>query len=97
MQVGPRDALACAESDQRLELLELAGDRVRLVAGAGQHVDREHADATGRAGHHDRTHRGRLAVLLHALCKLADVIEVISNLHMIVVDISAGADLIFVP
>ena len=38
-----------------------------------------------------------VAVLLHALCKLADVIEVISDLHMIVVDISARTDLIFVP
>ena len=38
-----------------------------------------------------------MAAILHALGKLADMIEVAPDLHMVVVDIAAGADLIFIP
>ena len=38
-----------------------------------------------------------MAAVFHALGKLANVIEVAPDLHMVIVDIAAGADLLFIP
>ena len=38
-----------------------------------------------------------MPILLHTLCKLADVIEIISDLDVVIVDIPASSDLIFIP
>src|SRR6185312_622873 len=49
-ELGARDALARAESGQIIEMFDLARDRVRFVTCTREDVDRERADAAGRAG-----------------------------------------------
>ena len=66
------DVLAAqdARRAERLQVvvgLRLAADRDGFVAAAREQVDRDRADAAGRAGHDDRALRRRLAVVLHAM------------------------------
>src|SRR5574337_23440 len=60
------EAFAGAQLTQRIEMIALAADRVHLVAGATEDVDRQLADPTAGTGDRDRAELGPLTIVLHA-------------------------------